>query len=363
MAFQKSTATGESDTVTQSRAELKGENIGFSINHSESVSDGVSDSRSDTVSSQQTTSANQSWQEGSGATIPFQSGTPATINQNQGLAAGKATSDSESSSQSHNHGSNHSEATSDGVGLQNSHQTSVTQTKGRSHANSLTSTSGTSHTRQRSFGEQESEAIGTSRAKSSNQGESDSVSHQDSESAGTSHQRSRTASVSVGVRHQMHELFEKTPGFYNLQEIRYRQTCRLMDLPNATAVVRVENGPPHLTKIAHVALHPVDNEFAAFHTQLFRSDVINAHPDYYLTSDAAITAIEARQMAVFQTTFRLGFRSPAAANPPAADAAVPPAIPGTVIAKSIEDQPPPDHSTDSLDKESPFYDPENPQNP
>lgn len=111
----------------------------------------------------------------------------------------------------------------------------------------------------------------------------------------------------VAVRYKYQE---KPPVYWQLQEVRHRQICGLIDLPQATAVVRVENGPGRHTKIDRVRLHPYDANSSPFHHELFRQDVIEAHPHCYLPWAEARRQIEQRQTAVFGTTFSLGFAEP-----------------------------------------------------
>jgi hypothetical protein len=308
--YSDGTNTSRSHSYQQSNghatAQLEGESIGLSVSHSDNSSDGVSDGTSRSTSSQETNAMNESRQLSDGNSHPFGNHDAMTVSHQQNYGSGSSTAQSVGENQGQNHSVEHSEGTSDSVGLQNSRQTSTTRSRSESVSTGSSETEGESHTRQRSWSTQESHASGTSHGETNSNGTTEGTSEQRSESHGESQQRSRGVAVSVGVRHRMDEFTQETPVFWNLQEIRHRQICQLMDLPNATAVLRVENGPPQLTRIAQIDLHSFDTEFAALHTTLFQEDVITTHPEYYLTLESAQAAISERQMAIFGTTFRLG---------------------------------------------------------
>jgi hypothetical protein len=311
--------------TSHARAEMAGRSEGLSANAGHSTSDGLNTTDAHGASEQHSATRGQALQSGQSISYPG-SGGPPSLSRSGGISDSAAQTTGGSTSQSHSEGRSHATTDSQNFGLQAGRQTATTHTTGGSASATQTASRGVaaSSTHSRTVGH--ATAIGQSTGSTRTRGKSVSDTEQKGTSSGTSSSDSAGIAVAVGTRFRPVADTEETVVKWTLAEQRYRQVCGLKDLPMATAVVRLENGPVRLTRIDHVSLPPIRPKYTAHHRRVFRQDVIDAHPDCYLSWDDARYEIEQRQLALFQTTFTLGFPEPIEpANLPVTGPSSPPA--------------------------------------
>lgn len=302
---------------------MVGRSEGLSLNEGHSTSDGLNTTDAHGANEQHSDTSGQAFQRGQNVAYPG-SGGPPSVARSDGVSDSAAHTTGGGTSQTHSEGQSHATTDSQSLGLQASRQTSATQTAGTSAGTTQTGSLNIGVSETSSDTVSHATALGHSNGSTASWGTATSDTEQRGTSRGVSSSDSTAVAIAVGTRFRPVEDTEKTDITWNLAEQRYRQACDLKNLPRATAVVRIENGPVHLTQIDRVCLPPIRPKYTAAHHRMFRQDVIDAHPDCYLPWDEARYEIEQRQLAVFQTTFSLGFPEPV--EEPAAPAGTPPPV-------------------------------------
>jgi hypothetical protein len=262
---------GENESAALSRGTSTGENV----QTGETVTAGSSDSAGDSLHRQT----------GRSEHLPAPPGALPRRTLSASEGTGHTTGHTDSQSDAHNRS----------VGHQRSEQASATASQGTSRSTTVTGSANRSQAASESTGRQQSVTAGESAGETATRSQTVTRSEQQAFAEGTTSGTNASRSVAVGIRHRMEEFTESTPVPWSLPEVRHRQACRLMDQGQAVATLRVGNGPVRHTRIDHVALPPIDPEFTRLHWALFREDVIDSAPEYYLTPEEAQQEIAERQ--------------------------------------------------------------------